>query len=72
LTLLILDKLTFKAARPPPLLPAWRAVILDVEDIARSIDGDPAALRFTIGDLELKPFFETYGHHSVYVDVTLE
>ena len=50
---------------------AWRAVTLDAEDIARSIDGDPAALRFTIGDLELKPFFETYGHHSVYVDVTL-
>jgi DUF1680 family protein len=52
-------------------LPAWRAVTLDAEDIARSIDGDPAALRFTIGDLELKPFFETYGHHSVYMDVTL-
>ncbi len=53
-------------------LPAWRAVTLDAEDMARSIDGDPSALHFTIDGLELKPFFETYGHHSVYVDVTLE
>jgi uncharacterized protein len=52
-------------------LPAWRAVTLDAEDISRSIGGDPAALRFTLDGLVLKPFFETYGHYSVYVDVRL-
>ncbi len=53
-------------------LPAWRAVTLDAADISRSIGGDPAALRFTLDGLVLKPFFETYGHHSVYLDVTLK
>ncbi len=53
-------------------LTAWRAVTLDAGDLARSIGGDPAALHFTLDGLILKPFFETYGHHSVYVDVTLK
>ncbi len=50
----------------------WRNVTLDAGDIGTSIAGDPAALRFTIGDVVLKPFFETYGRHSVYLHVTLE
>ena len=53
-------------------LSAWRAVTLDAADISRSISGDPAALRFTIGELALKPFFESYGNYSVYLDVTLK
>ncbi len=53
-------------------LPAWRKVILDAEDISHSITGDPAALRFTLNGLVLQPFFESYGHHSVYLDVTLQ
>ena len=39
----------------------WRPVTLDARDISKSIKGDPATLRFTIGDAALKPFFETYG-----------
>jgi hypothetical protein len=44
----------------------------NVEDIAWSIKSDPAALRFTVGYLELKPFFENYGDHSVDLDVRME
>ena len=53
-------------------LSAWRAVTLNAADISRSIGGDPAALRFTLDGLALKPFFESYGNHSVYLDVTLK
>jgi DUF1680 family protein len=48
----------------------WRQVTLDAGDIAKSIAGDPATLRFRIGDAALKPFYETYGRHSVYLHVT--
>jgi uncharacterized protein len=47
----------------------WRQVALDASDLSRSIAGDPATLRFEIGDAVLKPFFETYGRHSVYLHV---
>jgi DUF1680 family protein len=50
----------------------WRKVDLNVRDLSQSIEGDPGSLRFTIGDLRLKPFFETYGRHSVYLDITSE
>ena len=45
---------------------------LDASDIGKSITGDPATLRFAIGDVVLKPFYETYGRHSVYLHVTLK
>ncbi len=48
----------------------WRKVQLDPRDVGRSIEGDASSLRFRLGDLQLKPFFETYGRHSVYLDVT--
>lgn len=50
----------------------WREVTLHAADLGQSITGDPRALRFQIGDVTLKPFFETYGRHSVYLDVTLK
>jgi hypothetical protein len=50
----------------------WRPISLDGGDIARSITGDPATLRFTIDGVAFKPFFETYGRHSVYLHVTLK
>ena len=50
----------------------WRQVTLDAADIGKSITGNPASLRFTIGDVVLKPFYETYGRHSVYLHVTLK
>jgi len=49
----------------------WRPVTLDAGDIARSIEGDPATLRFAIDGVAFKPFFETYGRYSVYLHVTL-
>jgi DUF1680 family protein len=48
----------------------WRQVALDATDISKSITGDPATLRFTVGDATLKPFYETYGRSSVYMHVT--
>jgi DUF1680 family protein len=50
----------------------WRPISLEAEDIAASISGDPHALRFKVGETAFKPFFETYGRSSVYLDVTLE
>ncbi|CAN5785229.1 hypothetical protein BH24ACI5_BH24ACI5_03310 [soil metagenome] len=50
----------------------WRQVTLDVADIGKSIGGDPATLRFSIDGVTLKPFYETYGRHSVYLHVTLK
>jgi hypothetical protein len=50
----------------------WRQVTLHAADIGKSIKGDPSTLRFTIGDAVLKPFYETYGRHSVYLHVTLK
>jgi len=50
----------------------WREVTLDASDLGRSITGNPEALRFEIGYIPLKPFFKTYGRHSVYLDVNLD
>jgi DUF1680 family protein len=50
----------------------WRKVILDANDIGKSITGDPAQLEFTIDNVTYKPFYETYGRYSVYLDVTLK
>ena len=50
----------------------WRNVVLDVTDISKSIAGDPAALRFQIAGVPFKPFYETYGRHSVYLHVAFK
>jgi uncharacterized protein len=50
----------------------WRNVTLDAADISKSMTGDPATLRFSADGVAFKPFFETYGRHSVYVHVTLK
>jgi DUF1680 family protein len=47
----------------------WRQVTLDAADIGKSITGDPATLRFKAGDAVLKPFYETYGRSSVYMNI---
>ncbi|MBW6500389.1 MAG: glycoside hydrolase family 127 protein, partial [Bacteroidales bacterium] len=49
----------------------WRKVTLDAEDISRSISGDPGQLQFSIDGVVFKPFYETYGRHSVYLDIVL-
>ena len=47
----------------------WRSVALNVAELGGSISGDPSTLRFHIGDVAFKPFYETYGHYSVYLKV---
>ncbi|MFC3559938.1 beta-L-arabinofuranosidase domain-containing protein [Pedobacter jamesrossensis] len=60
------------AAQEPEARKEWRKITLDAEDISKSIKGDPEQLQFTIGDVVFKPFYETYGRHSVYLDVMLK
>ena len=60
------------AAQEPEARKEWRKVALDAQDISKSIKGDPQQLEFTIDDVVFKPFYETYGRHSVYLDVTLK
>jgi len=60
------------ALEEPARLSDWRQISLDTSDLSKSITGDPNKLRFQIGDLKLKPFFETYGRYSVYLDVKPE
>ncbi|QQT43673.1 MULTISPECIES: beta-L-arabinofuranosidase domain-containing protein [Sphingobacterium] len=50
----------------------WRKVTLDANDIAKSIKGNPETLEFYIDDVLYKPFYDTYGRHSVYLDVSLK
>ena len=47
----------------------WRRLPVDVANPAKSIDGDPSTLRFNVGDVTLRPFFEAYGRYSVYFDL---
>jgi DUF1680 family protein len=49
----------------------WRLVAFDGKDPGRSVKGDPSTLRFTVEDARFKPFYETYGRHSVYLHVVL-
>jgi uncharacterized protein len=60
------------AAQESEPLREWRQISLNANDISKSISGDPATLEFNIDGVVFKPFFETYGRHSVYLDITLE
>ncbi|WP_186755030.1 beta-L-arabinofuranosidase domain-containing protein [Echinicola salinicaeni] len=50
----------------------WRKISLNANDIGSSIKGDPKTLEFTIDDVSFKPFYNTYGRHSVYLDISLK
>jgi DUF1680 family protein len=50
----------------------WRQVTLDATDISKSIKADPGQLQFNIDGVVFKPFYETYGRHSVYLDIRLQ
>jgi DUF1680 family protein len=50
----------------------WRNVTLSAADIGKSFSGDPPTLRFTADGVTFKPFYDTFGRHSVYVHVTLK
>ena len=60
------------AAEEPGARTDWRPLTLDARDISKSIAGDPATLRFSVGGVPFKPFFESYGRYSVYLNVTLK
>ncbi|UCS95873.1 glycoside hydrolase family 127 protein [Echinicola marina] len=51
---------------------AWRKVRLNAKDIGKSIEADPEQLEFIIDGISYKPFYDTYGRYSVYLDVLLE
>jgi uncharacterized protein len=57
------------AAQETAAIQQYRPVTLDMSDLSKSITGDPAKLQFKIGDVTLKPFYESYGRYSVYFDV---
>jgi DUF1680 family protein len=60
------------AAQEPEARKDWRKIILHAADLSKSIKGDPHQLRFTIDEVVFKPFYETYGRHSVYLNVALK
>lgn len=60
------------AAQEPAARKDWRKLTLDAKDIDQSIQGNPETLQFSIGEVILKPFYDTYGRHSVYFDVDLK
>lgn len=60
------------AAQESEQLPEWRKINLNADDIGKTIKGDPSTLHFTIDGVEFKPFYDTYGRHSVYLDVNLK
>lgn len=60
------------AAQEPEARKNWRQVTLDAHNPGKSIEGDPSKLEFNIDGVEFKPFYDTYGRHSVYLDVRLK
>jgi DUF1680 family protein len=60
------------AAQESEPLKEWRKVKLNAKDISKSISGDPKQLKFNIDGVVFKPFYETYGRYSVYLDVSLK
>jgi DUF1680 family protein len=60
------------AAQEPAPRKDWRVITLDANDLGKTITGDPGQLRFMIDGVEFRPFYETYGRHSVYLDVRLK
>ncbi|NGM72945.1 hypothetical protein G5B32_06780 [Sphingobacterium sp. SGL-16] len=60
------------AAQEPEARVDWRKVTLNAKDLGKTIQGDPKTLEFQIDGVQFKPFYDTYGRHSVYLDVTLK
>lgn len=60
------------AAQETGPLKEWRKVTLNAEDIGKSVSGDPGKLEFKIDSVVFRPFYESYGRYSVYLDVTLK
>lgn len=60
------------AAQETEPLQEWRKIRLNVQDISKSITGNKEQLEFVIDGINFKPFYETYGNHSVYLNVNLK
>lgn len=60
------------AAQETEPMKEWRKVTLDTKNIGKSIQTESGNLEFRIDGVLFKPFYETYGHHSVYLDVELK
>ncbi|MFD2036271.1 beta-L-arabinofuranosidase domain-containing protein [Belliella marina] len=60
------------AAQEPEARKDWRKIALDAEDISQSIKSNGQPLEFIIEDVVFKPFYESYGRHSVYLDFSLK
>ncbi|MGE4569534.1 MAG: glycoside hydrolase family 127 protein, partial [Bacteroidales bacterium] len=60
------------AAQEPEARTDWRRITLPADDISKAITGNPATLEFAIDGVQFKPFYDTYGRHSVYLDVVLQ
>jgi uncharacterized protein len=60
------------AVEEPESRSQFRPVTLNADNISKSISGDSSTLRFSTNGVNLKPFYEIYTRHSVYLDVTLE
>jgi uncharacterized protein len=60
------------AAEEPEARSDWRPVTLNAADLGKSITGNPNTLRFGLGDVAFRPFYEMYGRYSVYLDVQLK
>ncbi len=60
------------AAQEPEARTEWRKITLDAKDLGKTITGDPSKLEFYIDGIVFKPFYDTYGRHSVYLNVQLK
>ncbi|SFU52808.1 Ig-like domain (group 4) [Pustulibacterium marinum] len=60
------------AAQETSARTTWRSITLPKENIGTAIKRIGAGLDFTIDGVAFKPFYETYGRHSVYLDITLK
>jgi uncharacterized protein len=60
------------AVEEPESRSAFRPLTLNADNIGASITGNASTLRFSTNGVNLKPFFEMYSRHSVYLDVSLK
>ncbi|MFO1514693.1 MAG: glycoside hydrolase family 127 protein [Verrucomicrobiota bacterium] len=50
----------------------WRPLVLETSDVGKSFTGSPGTLQFDFGEIRFRPFYESYGRYSVYLDVKLK
>lgn len=50
----------------------WRPLVLESAELGKVFQGDPQTLHFSSGGVAWRPFWESYGRYSVYLDVRLK